>query len=138
MVAVTAPATTAPARRPPADQVVCRLLRLPVDCPPAGGRAQRDAEVQRAFSASILVSALRCLLTYVVLPFLAPLLGAAKGVGPWIGIPIGIVAIAFNVRSIRRFWAADHRWRWPYTAVGVSVIALLVVLLVGDIAELLR
>jgi hypothetical protein len=135
---VTAPVAAADAAiaRPPADQFVCRLLRLPVEKPPARNRAARDAEVHKAFSASILVSAVRCLLTYLVLPFAAPLLGVAKGVGPWIGIPLGVVAIAFNVKSIRRFWAADHRLRWAYTAVGTTVIALLLVLLAGDVAEL--
>jgi hypothetical protein len=123
--------------RPPADQFVCRLLRLPVEKPPARGGAVRQAEVHRAFSRSMLVSAARCLLTYIVLPFLAPLVGAARGVGPWIGITLGVVAIVFNVKSIRRFWAADHRWRWAYTAIGVSVIALVCVLIASDVAELL-
>jgi hypothetical protein len=122
--------------RPPADQLVCRLLRLPVEKPATRNRAVRQAEVHKAFSRSILVSAARCVLTYLVLPFLAPALGAAKGVGPWIGIPLGLVAIVFNVKSIRRFWAADHRWRWAYTAVGTSVIALLCVLIAADVAEL--
>jgi hypothetical protein len=138
MAAVTAPAAAvdaAPAR-PAADQVMCRLLRLPVDRPAAGNRRQRDAEVQKAFSTSILLSAARCLLTYVVLPFVIPLVGIARGVGPWIGLPLAAVAIVFNIRTMRRFWAADHRWRWGYTVVGTAMIGLLVVLLAGDVADL--
>jgi uncharacterized membrane protein len=42
-------------------------------------------------------------LTYVALPFLLPLLGFAPGIGPILGITIGIVAIAANVYSMRRF-----------------------------------
>ena len=57
--------------------------------------------------------------------------------GPAIGIPVGIVAIAANVLTIRRFWAADHRWRWAYTAVALSVIVLLAILLVEDLASLI-
>ncbi len=97
----------------------------------------RESELRSAFSRSILVSAVRCTLTYLVIPFLAPVLGIAAGVGPWIGVPLGTVAIVFNVKSIRRFWRADHRWRWGYTAIGTTVIALLVVLVVGDLIELL-
>jgi hypothetical protein len=82
------------------------------------------------------VSATRCLLTYIVLPFLAPALGLAAGVAPGIGIPVGAVAIGANILTIRRFWAADHRWRWAYTALALTVIALLVVLMVIDVAEL--
>ena len=96
----------ATAPRPAADVAVRRLLRIP-DGPPAP-----EGAAQRAFSTSILVSATRCLLTYIVLPFVAPALGLAAGVGPAIGIPIGVVAIGCNILTIRRFWAADHRWRW--------------------------
>ncbi|MGH9183958.1 MAG: hypothetical protein ACRDZ9_09165 [Acidimicrobiales bacterium] len=106
--------------------------------PPAATAAPRRSDVHRAFSVSILVSAVRCLLTYVVLPFAAPAVGVATGVGPWIGIPLSGVAVAANVVSIRRFWLVGHRWRWAYTAVGCGVIALLVVLVVGDVADLVR
>jgi hypothetical protein len=116
--------------RPAADVAVRRLLRIP------DGQAASVGAAQRAFSTSVLVSAIRCTLTYLVLPFLAPALGLAAGVGPAIGIPVGVVAIACNVMTIRRFWAADHRRRWAYTALSLTVIALLVVLMVRDIAAL--
>jgi hypothetical protein len=98
--------------------------------------AAREAAAQRAFSTSMLVSATRCLLTYVVLPFVAPALGIATDVGPGLGIAIGLVAIGSNVLTIRRFHAADHRWRWGYTAVAVAVIGLLLVLMGQDVASL--
>ncbi len=120
----------ATAPRPAADVAMRRLLRIP------DGRTATDGDAQRAFSTSVLVSAVRCVLTYLVLPFIAPALGLATGVGPAIGIPIGAVAIACNVMTIRRFWAADHRWRWAYTALAVTVIALLLVLMVRDVATL--
>jgi hypothetical protein len=120
----------ATAPRPAADAAMRRLLRIPE------GQAASEGAAQRAFSTSVLVSATRCILTYVVLPFLLPALGLAAGVGPAIGIPVGLVAIAFNVATIRRFWAADHRWRWAYTALAVSVIVLLLVLLVEDVSSL--
>jgi hypothetical protein len=117
--------------RPAADTAVRRVLRIP------DGRTATDVAAQRAFSTSVLVSAVRCTLTYVVLPFVAPALGLAAGVGPAIGIPVGAVAIVANVMTIRRFWAADHRWRWAYTALALTVIALLVVLMVIDLAALI-
>ena len=96
----------------------------------------REAAAQRAFSTSILVSATRCLLTYIVLPFAAPALGLATGVGPGLGIAIGLVAIGSNVLTIRRFHAARHRWRWGYTAISVTVVAMLLVLMAQDILDL--
>jgi hypothetical protein len=120
---------TAP--RPAADVAVRRLLRIPE------GQTATETAAQRAFSTSVLVSATRCLLTYIVLPFLLPALGVAAGVGPAIGLPVGAIAIASNVATIRRFWAADHRWRWAYTALSLTVIALLIVLMVEDVTSLM-
>lgn len=102
---------------------------------PSHPRVSEEA-ARRAFSTSILVSATRCLLTYIVLPFVAPLLGIAKDVGPGVGIPIGLVAIGSNVLTIRRFHAAQHRWRWAYTAIAVCVIIGLVILMGRDIVDL--
>src|SRR3954468_15944910 len=96
-----------------------QLLRLPDDA------AVPEGAAERAFSTSILVSATRCLLTYVILPFIAPAISFASGAGPVIGIVIGVAAITANVLSIRRFWRADHRWRWWFTAISSSVIVLL-------------
>ncbi len=88
------------------------------------------------FSQSVMISGIRCLLAYIVFPWVLPALGIAKGVGPWIGITVGVVAIGFNLASIRRFWAADHRWKWPITLINCSVIGLLVTLLVIDAGSL--
>ena len=84
----------------------------------------------------MLISATRCTLTYVVFPFLAPAIGFATGVGPWIGLLIGTVAIVCDVFTVRRFFVADHKWRWPFTMVAGSVIVLLAVLLVQDIGHI--
>jgi multisubunit Na+/H+ antiporter MnhB subunit len=90
----------------------------------------------RAFNTSILVSATRCLLTYVLFPWVLPLLGLAGDAGPAVGLVIGVVAIVCNVLSIRRFWRSRHRWRWAITAINTGVIGLLVVLIGVDLADL--
>ena len=94
-------------------------------------------KAQRAFSLSMLTSGIRCVLFYVVLPFVTPLIGLAPGVGPTLGISIGAVAITANVVSMRRFWRVKHRWRRPITVLHLGVIILLLVLMALDIAELL-
>ena len=93
-------------------------------------------QAQRAFSMSMLISGIRCVLFYVVLPFVTPLLGLAPGVGPTLGISIGAVAITANVVSMRRFWRVRHRWRRPITVLHVAVIIFLLVLIGLDIAQL--
>ena len=84
----------------------------------------------------MLISAIRCTLTYVVFPFVVPAAGFATGVGPVLGITIGVVAITCDVFTIRRFFTVDHKWRWHFSAVAGSVICLLLVLMVQDIAHL--
>jgi len=88
------------------------------------------------FTISILISATRCLLTYVVFPIVAPALEAATGAGPAIGIPIGVVALVFDVMGIRRFWMANHRYRWIVSAIYLAVIALVSTLLLRDIVHI--
>ena len=90
----------------------------------------------RVFSTSILISAIRCTLTYVVFPWILPAAGIAGGVGPVVGVVIGVVAIASNIASIRRFWVSRHRWRWPITVINSGVMVLLAILLWHDIADL--
>ena len=112
------------------DLFMRRLLRLP-----SGADDSQTAE--KVFGASILVSTVRCLLTYVLLPLLKPVVDLSGGVGPVLGLVIGAVSAAAIVFSMRRFWAADHRWRWAYTVVGGGILVLLAVQAVGDVAALL-
>jgi hypothetical protein len=108
-----------------------QLLRVP-----EADRPIPESDTHRIFGASILLSATRCLLSYIVLPILLPLLGLAKGVGPLISIPVGVLALTFDVLGVRRFWLADHHQKWLfsaiYAAVGIMVLALLVI----DIVDL--
>ena len=76
------------------------------------------------------------MLSYIVFPILAPTLGAITKVGAAIGIPVGIVALVFDIRAVRRFWLANHKYRWPFTIVYGIVIALVVTLFGRDIANL--
>ncbi|CAN5791516.1 hypothetical protein BH23ACT4_BH23ACT4_03120 [soil metagenome] len=93
-------------------------------------------KAQRGFTVSMLVSGIRCVLAYVILPFVTPLLGLAPGIGPGLGIVIGTVAIGANLFSLRRFWVLRHPWRKPITVLHIGVIAFLLVLMTLDIAEL--
>jgi hypothetical protein len=117
--------------RPASERMMRRLLRIP-----ESGPTETEDRAYRLFSTSIVLSALRCLLTYIILPILTPIIGAAKGVGPAIGIPLAIVALIFDVRGIRRFWLADHRWRWYMTGVYALVMAFVLALLIGNLISI--
>ena len=113
------------------DQFMRRLLRLPE------GRTSTAAEARSAFQKSLLISTTRCLLMYIVFPFVLPAIGIAKGVGPYIGVVIGILAMVSITYSIRRFWRADHSKRWHYTIFGTTIICFLIVLAVEDLASII-
>lgn len=94
-------------------------------------------EAERVFSKSVVISGIRCVLTYVIFPFVAPLVGLTASTGAVVGVIIGVVAIVFNVLSIRRFFAADHPYKWWASALNAAVIVLLVVLFFIDSQTLL-
>ena len=121
----------APVSRSRADLLVRKVLRIQ-ERPPGVSAASAYATFQR----SMLISATRCTLTYVIFPFVLPAIGIVSGVGPILGVIIGVIAMTCDVFTIRRFFQVDHRWRWPVSAIAVCVIGLLTVLLVEDIAHL--
>jgi hypothetical protein len=102
-----------------------------------GAEVESEADITRAFSTSMVVSGIRCLLAYIVFPWILPLLGVAGNVGPAVGLAVGVVAIGFNVASIRRFMRTGHRYRYWIATINVVVIGMLLVLIVRDVADLL-
>jgi len=115
------------ASRSAADRVARQVLRI------------GDADPRALFSlkGSIWLSAVRCIITYAVLPALAPLVG-------WIGVvarPVAIVlvsaAIVLSVHSLRRVWLADWGHRWAYTGFIALILVLLVIVLAVDVRALL-
>lgn len=130
--AVPVSVDAAPVTRSDADRRMRKLLRLPVD----GPRTSIIA-AQNAASRSIAISAMRCLLTYVIVPVLGPVIGLSGGVGPVLGLIIGAVSMVAIVAAARRFFAADHKWRWGYGAIGGSILVLLTWQAVVDVRALI-
>lgn len=126
------PATAVAAERTPADRMMRRVLRLPVDAP-----RQSIFDSESVFGRSIAISALRCLVTYVFLPLLAPIVDLTGAFGPILGLLLGAVSAVAIVFSMRRFFAADHKYRWAYAGVGAAILVALAVAAVFDVATLL-
>jgi hypothetical protein len=120
-----------PPQTPAWETALLRTLRISPGPPKAS-----DDQAHRLFSLSIAISAARCLLSYIVLPVLVPLAGPVAGTGPALGIPLGVLALVFDVRAVRRFWMAEHRWRRPITGIYVVVMAMVAALLIHDIVTL--
>lgn len=119
------------AERTPADRRMRRLLRLPVDAP-----RQSIFDTESVFGRSIAISAVRCLVTYVFLPLLAPIVDLTGAFGPILGLLLGAVSAVAIVFSMRRFFAADHKYRWYYSGVGAAILVALAVAAVFDLRML--
>jgi hypothetical protein len=131
--AASIPTSTAAPTRSAADRRVRRFLRLPEDAPRAS-----ILSAQNAFGSSIAISATRCLVTYVALPLLGPVVDLSGAVGPILGLLLGFVSMVAITVAARRFFAADHKWRWGYLTIGGAIFVLLIVQAVVDIAALIR
>jgi hypothetical protein len=126
------PSSNAPTgARTSADRVMRRLLRVE-------GPAQRGAifGARDAMSRSILVSAVRCIITYLVVPVAVPALGVLDVVAAPLSIALCALAAFMSVRSVRRFFLADHPKRWAYTTFAAVVLVFLAVAVAADIATI--
>ncbi|MGA8297706.1 MAG: hypothetical protein WB770_11745 [Acidimicrobiales bacterium] len=110
------------------DEVVRRLLAIPEGAPVLSA-----TQAQRSFSVAMVLSGLRCLFSYVIVPVVLPLLGLAVGAAPYIGVPVALLALVFDVRGIRRYWLANSSHRWAMTWIYLAVIVLVLFLLVHDL-----
>lgn len=113
-----------------ADRFMRRLLRVSATDKKVVGDAHK------AFRTSLIVSAVRCLITYLVVPIAVPLLSFAGVFAAPIGITLCIVAVVNGVHSVRRFWISDHRMKWLYTWFMAFVFLVLGVAMYADINRL--
>ena len=111
-------------------------MRLPTSTRNRPRRSVVTVTTESEPTTSMLISAVRCTLAYVIFPFVAPLLSLASGIEGSIGLVIGVVAIASNIYSIRRFWLTDYRWKIPLTVLNVGMIGLVAWFTYEDIVKI--
>lgn len=115
------------AERSRADELARRILRIEDEVPGA----------VFPMRGSLMLSAIRCLVTYVAIPLLVPIFGWLTPIAAPLSLVLTVVATAMAVTSLRRVWAADWSGRWAYTAFAVVVLLALGGLLVVDVLTLL-
>lgn len=86
---------------------------------------------------SLLFTGIRCTITYALIPLLAPVIGWAGVLATPVSLVLSSAAVVLAVNSLRRVWLADYHHRWAYTAFIVTAVALLAVVIVGDVRTLL-
>lgn len=90
------------------------------------------APVERAFTFAILLSALRCTVQYVVLPFVLPWIGVVAAIPPWVTLALSLVAFVSLARSVRTLWRLRHAQRWSYLVLAFVVLAALALFVFVD------
>ncbi|GAA1629083.1 hypothetical protein [Leucobacter chromiireducens] len=133
----TAPTTgeeTTDVQRSAADRFMRRLLRV--------SEIKKtpfiDRDAHRNFRVAIIISGVRCLITYLLIPILVPIVGVAGVLAAPVGIVLCAIAVVNGVISVRRFWVSDHRGKWMYTWFMVFVFAVLAIALVSDITRMVN
>lgn len=120
------------------DRVVARALRVAPQ--PAGSRDVIIRTSSPPFETPLLVSAVRCLLRYVLLPLVFPLLGLGVNArldlvtGAALGglLLLDVAAVIAIVATLRRLWHTLHPRRWQYLPVALALVALVGVFIVND------
>ncbi len=121
-----------------ADSVMTRLLLVkPVaSAYGGGGEASATRSAENALTLSLMFSGARCILQYVLLPFLLPVAGIAADAAVPILLLINLVAMVSIYFSLRRFWTIGYTHRWRYLVVAAAALVLLVAFTIYDIAKL--
>lgn len=118
----------------PADRFMRRLLR--VDKQPVDRSARTEREAHRSFRTSMIVSGIRCIVAYLLIPILVPVMGFAGVLAAPIGIALCLVAYATGIYSLRKFWGSNHRSRWMYTGFIAVVFVILTIMIAADISRM--
>lgn len=130
----------APARRYPtaarSNSAPDRFMRRLLGISKVQRSAKTEREAHRGFQTSILVSAVRCIVTYLLIPILTPIVSFAGVLAAPLGIALCAVAFVSGTMSLRRFWASDHKARWMYTWFIAIVFVVLAIAVSVDITRI--
>lgn len=109
-----------------------------MSAPPTPLVAEEQAAVgaKRALTAGLAFSAVRCILMYVILPFVLPLIGLTGVFAVRADIIINLVAMAALGYSVRKFWRINYRHKKAYTFVAAAALVMLVGFILLDLQEL--
>ncbi|MFP4148484.1 MAG: hypothetical protein ACLFUG_08555 [Nitriliruptoraceae bacterium] len=113
--------------RSAADRLARQVLRI----------GETDHQALLSLKGSIWLSGVRCIITYALLPALAPVVGWVGVLARPLSVLLVLAAMVLSIHSLRRVWLADWSRRWAYTGFIAVVLVLLSVVLVVDVRALL-
>ncbi len=125
---MTTPVETAdPRSRSAADRLARQLLRV----------EHAEPRALMPLKGSLVISAVRCVITYAIIPAMAPVVTGLGGLATPLALLLSLVAGVMAVVSLRRVWLADWSRRWGYTAFIAVVLLLLATTVYFDVNTLL-
>ncbi|MBX3063653.1 MAG: hypothetical protein KF726_11790 [Anaerolineae bacterium] len=114
------------------DAIVARILFIKPQAAAVNAN-QSVKTAERAFGYSLLLSAVRCIIKYVLLPFVLPLIGIAGGLATGITLLINVIAILSLVASVRTLWRINYSRKWSYLAVAVAAMIFISFFILFDL-----
>lgn len=127
MTTQTQPARPQTASRSTAERIARAVLRVD----------NAEPRALMPMKGSLVISAIRCTITYAIIPALAPIIGGIGILATPLSLLLSAVAAVMAIVSLRRVWQADWSGRWGYTAFAVVVLVLLAVVMAYDVGRLL-
>jgi ABC-type iron transport system FetAB permease component len=122
------------------DTLMARLLFV---SPAAQRTTTATAEVdqpppaaERAFNLSLAISGVRCIIQYMILPFVLPVIGLAANWAVPISLAINLIAVAAIFFSLRRFWQTNYKGKWQYLGIALVALIFIVVFIYTDLTKI--
>jgi hypothetical protein len=103
------------------------------DATTADSREQEGRKTEQIFGLSLFFSGARCVLQYVVLPFVLPLIGVAGNFAIQLTLVITVIAVIAIITSLRRFWRIDYAYKWQYLMLATVGLAILFAYIYEDV-----
>lgn len=94
----------------------------------------QNQRASRAVTGSIIFSAIRCTVQYLLLPFVIPWLGITGTISAAASLILEILAIGVITYNIKVLWSTS--WRWRYLPVALLMLGILGVFTYLDLQTL--
>ncbi|MEO8393160.1 MAG: hypothetical protein ABI700_09225 [Chloroflexota bacterium] len=117
------------------DQFVGRILFVKPQPIPVAVETD-ESEAQRAFKFSLIFTGVRCILQYIVLPFILPVIGIAAASALPLLLLINVFAIVSMLFSVRRFWQINYQYKWQYLLMALLILAALTGFIALDLSRI--
>lgn len=84
----------------------------------------------------LILTAIRCTLQYILVPFVLPLIGVSSAVSPWVNMAAGAVSISVILFNLKTLW--NTSWRKRYIVLACLAIPMVLLSIYFDYVNLAK